>query len=305
MAPGSGLPASPAECRRRAREAPEGRVWGCAMPGTLLLLFAYLTYLALGTGVFWLLESPAAHDSSERFQRDKWALLRNFTCLDGPALDSLIRGIIQAYQNGDIVLDNTTSMGRWEFVGSFFFSVSTITTIGYGNLSPRTMGARLFCIFFALVGIPLNLVVLNRLGHLMQQGVHSCARMLGGTWKRPHWGWALHAPSGPGQGPVAGGLQRPPVWPPAFPAAASAAFLPCGGLELRGGLLLLLHHPQHRGLRRLRDWDEPLPELPSVVQEHSVSVDPLWDGMAGLDHQTDPLPAGGSTRIVSLLLPQL
>ncbi|KAJ8779961.1 hypothetical protein J1605_011997 [Eschrichtius robustus] len=155
------------------------------MPGTLLLLLAYLTYLVLGAGVFWLLESPAAHDSSERFQHDKWALLRNFTCLDGPALDSLIRGIIQAYQNGDIVLDNTTSMGRWEFVGSFFFSVSTITTIGYGNLSPRTMGSRLFCILFALVGIPLNLVVLNRLGHLMQQGVHSCARVLGGTWKDP------------------------------------------------------------------------------------------------------------------------
>lgn len=61
------------------------------MPGTLLLLLAYLAYLALGTGVFWVLESPAARDSSARFQRDKWALLQNFTCLDGPALDSLIR----------------------------------------------------------------------------------------------------------------------------------------------------------------------------------------------------------------------
>lgn len=61
------------------------------MPGTLLQLLAYLTYLALGTVVFWLLESPVAHDSSRRFRRDKWALLQNFTCLDGPALDSLIR----------------------------------------------------------------------------------------------------------------------------------------------------------------------------------------------------------------------
>lgn len=61
------------------------------MPGTVLLLLAYLAYLALGTGVFCVLEGPAAQDSSERFQRDKWALLRNFTCLDGPALDSLIR----------------------------------------------------------------------------------------------------------------------------------------------------------------------------------------------------------------------
>ncbi|XP_077616916.1 potassium channel subfamily K member 17 [Crocuta crocuta] len=185
MAPGPGFHASLALHRPRARAAPDDRAPDCAVPGTVLLLLAYLAYLALGTGVFWVLESPAARDSSARFQRDKWALLQNFTCLDGPALDSLIRGIIQAYQSGDIVLGNTTSMGRWELVGSFFFSVSTVTTIGYGNLSPHTMAARLFCIFFALVGIPLNLVVLNRLGHLMQQGVHRCARSLGGAWQDP------------------------------------------------------------------------------------------------------------------------
>lgn len=46
------------------------------------------------------------------------------------SLQPLPQGIIEAYKNGDIVLGNTTSMGRWEFVGSFFFSVSTITTIG-------------------------------------------------------------------------------------------------------------------------------------------------------------------------------
>lgn len=45
------------------------------------------------------------------------------------------------------------------------------------------MAARLFCIFFALVGIPLNLVVLNRLGHLMQRVVHRCAHRLAGTWQ--------------------------------------------------------------------------------------------------------------------------
>uniref|UniRef100_A0A8C6D8P2 Potassium channel subfamily K member n=1 Tax=Moschus moschiferus TaxID=68415 RepID=A0A8C6D8P2_MOSMO len=185
MAPDSRLSASPAKCGWRAWDESERGVRGCAVPvpSTLLLLLTYLIYLVLGTCVFWVLESPAAHDSSKRFQRDKWALLRNFTCLDGPALDSLIRGIIEAYKNGDIVLGNTTSMGRWEFVGSFFFSVSTITTIGYGNLSPRTMAARLFCVFFALVGIPLNLVLLNRLGHCMQQGAHRCARRLGGAWK--------------------------------------------------------------------------------------------------------------------------
>ncbi|ELK00334.1 Potassium channel subfamily K member 17, partial [Pteropus alecto] len=185
VAPGPRLPACSAMCRPRAQAVPEGRARSCAVPGTVLLLLAYLAYLALGTGVFCVLEGPAAQDSSERFQREKWALLRNFTCLDGPALDSLIRGIIQAYQSGTIVLNNITSMERWELMGSFFFSVSTITTIGYGNLSPRTIAARLFCIFFALVGIPLNLFVLNHLGHLMEQGVHSCTRRLGGAWQDP------------------------------------------------------------------------------------------------------------------------
>lgn len=91
MAPQAGRPGCPTLCRPGARAASEGRAPRCALPGTLLLLLAYLAYLALGTGVFWMLEGPAAQASKARFKLDKWALLRNFTCLDGPALDSLIR----------------------------------------------------------------------------------------------------------------------------------------------------------------------------------------------------------------------
>ncbi|KAM7318538.1 hypothetical protein ACRRTK_021650 [Alexandromys fortis] len=171
-------------CGPRSPEAPCS-ARGCRAPGTGLLLLSYLAYLVLGAGVFWALEGRAARYSSHIFQRDKWERLKNFTRLDDPALDQLIRDIIQAYKDGTQLVGSTTSMGRWEFVGSFFFSVSTITTIGYGNLSPETMAARLFCIFFALVGIPLNLVVLNRLGLLMQRGVHRCVQWLGGSWQDP------------------------------------------------------------------------------------------------------------------------
>lgn len=58
------------------------------------------------------------------------------------SLQPLPQGIIQAYQSGDIVLGNTTSMGRWEFVGSFFFSVSTITTIGKSRVGPEWVALR-------------------------------------------------------------------------------------------------------------------------------------------------------------------
>uniref|UniRef100_A0A8D2PG29 Potassium two pore domain channel subfamily K member 17 n=1 Tax=Zosterops lateralis melanops TaxID=1220523 RepID=A0A8D2PG29_ZOSLA len=95
-----------------------------------------------------------------------------------------LQGIIQAYKSGITLQGNTTSLGRWDFSGSFFFSISTITTIGYGNLSPSTVAGRIFCIVFALFGIPLNLVLLNEIGQLMLLGVQHCARHLEEVF---HW----------------------------------------------------------------------------------------------------------------------
>lgn len=42
---------------------------------------------------------------------------------------------------------------------------------------------RLFCVFFALLGIPFNLAVLNHLGHLMKHAVHRCAHRLEDSWQ--------------------------------------------------------------------------------------------------------------------------
>lgn len=89
-----------------------------------------------------------------------------------------MKGIIEAYKSGVTLQGNTTSLGRWDFSGSFFFSISAITTIGYGNLSPSTVAGRIFCIFFALFGIPLNLVLLNEIGQLMLLGVQRSAHHL-------------------------------------------------------------------------------------------------------------------------------
>uniref|UniRef100_A0A8B9N6P3 Potassium channel domain-containing protein n=1 Tax=Accipiter nisus TaxID=211598 RepID=A0A8B9N6P3_9AVES len=90
-----------------------------------------------------------------------------------------LQGIIQAYKSGITIQGNTTSLGRWDLSGSFFLSILAITTIGYGNLSPSTAAGRIFCILFALFGIPLNLVVLNEIGQLMLLGVQHCAL----TWE--------------------------------------------------------------------------------------------------------------------------
>lgn len=39
--------------------------------------------------------------------------------------------------------------------------------IGYGTLRPKTAGGQIFCVFFALFGIPLNIVFLHRVGKVL------------------------------------------------------------------------------------------------------------------------------------------
>ncbi|CAH2256236.1 potassium channel subfamily K member 17 [Pelobates cultripes] len=150
----------------------------CRVPVTLILLLVYFCYLLVGAAVFWVLESKAEVDQSLIFKQEKWELLKNHTCMDNDTLEQFIKGIIAAYKNGVSIQENDTSLETWSFAGSFFFSVTAITTIGYGNISPATVGGRIFCIFFALFGIPLNLILLNRIGQRMLSAVHKCANLL-------------------------------------------------------------------------------------------------------------------------------
>ncbi len=49
---------------------------------------------------------------------------------------------------------------------SVFFSSTIITTVGYGNIAPVTTGGRVFCILFAIIGIPFTLSVIADVGQI-------------------------------------------------------------------------------------------------------------------------------------------
>lgn len=53
---------------------------------------------------------------------------------------------------------------HWTWVSSFYFTVSTLTTIGYGDLVPTTDTSRLFTAFFALAGVTIAFTSLSALG---------------------------------------------------------------------------------------------------------------------------------------------
>lgn len=51
----------------------------------------------------------------------------------------------------------------------FFTRFSFLQFLGYGHLAPSTVGGRVFCMIFALFGIPLNLMVLRHIGDRVNQ----------------------------------------------------------------------------------------------------------------------------------------
>jgi voltage-gated potassium channel len=44
-------------------------------------------------------------------------------------------------------------MEGWSWISSFYFTVATLTTVGYGDLYPTTELSRLFTAIFALAGV--------------------------------------------------------------------------------------------------------------------------------------------------------
>ena len=49
----------------------------------------------------------------------------------------------------------------WTWIDSVYFSVITLTTVGYGDFSPQTDEGKIFTIFYILIGIGIILGFIN------------------------------------------------------------------------------------------------------------------------------------------------
>ena len=55
-------------------------------------------------------------------------------------------------------------MEGWSWINSFYFTVCTVTTVGYGDLVPSSDISRLFTALYALAGVSLALASLGLVG---------------------------------------------------------------------------------------------------------------------------------------------
>ncbi|XP_062855817.1 potassium channel subfamily K member 4 [Trichomycterus rosablanca] len=141
----------------------------------LTILTAVLLYLVIGALVFGWLEAPKEEQAYEELLSSRLAFLNNHNCVQQSSLSEFTQKVIDAIEAGVDARSSANFSSRWDLANAFFFCGTIITTIGFGNLSPKTEGGQLFCIFYALVGIPMFGILLagvgDHLGTILRRAV--------------------------------------------------------------------------------------------------------------------------------------
>ncbi|XP_034030938.1 potassium channel subfamily K member 5-like [Thalassophryne amazonica] len=120
-------------------------------------------YLSIGAAIFQILEEPNWKSAKAKYLQDKQNILKKYTCLTQEDLDGILQVVSEAAGQG-VTITGDKYRNTWDWLNSMVFAATIVTTIGYGNVAPKTVGGRVFCILYGLCGIPLCLVWISDLG---------------------------------------------------------------------------------------------------------------------------------------------
>uniref|UniRef100_A0A8C3AK91 Potassium channel, subfamily K, member 2b n=1 Tax=Cyclopterus lumpus TaxID=8103 RepID=A0A8C3AK91_CYCLU len=147
------------------------------------IFFLVVFYLIIGATVFRALEQPQESSQKLAILAQKLEFLAMHACVNSSELEDLVKQVVSAVRAGVNPSGNASNQtSLWDISSSFFFAGTVITTIGFGNISPHTEGGRIFCIIYALLGIPLFGFLLagvgDQLGTIFGKGIAKVEKMI-------------------------------------------------------------------------------------------------------------------------------
>ena len=144
----------------------------------IALLAFYMLYLLLGGYMFYNIECA-----------EEMAVKRRVVALERESMVLIVEGLelirdeeapadmapFITHLTQRIIENRTYEEARekykvcetWGFFNSFFFGFTSVTTIGYGKISPQTQLGRVACLIYSIIGIPLNTSVIGFIGNFL------------------------------------------------------------------------------------------------------------------------------------------
>ncbi|KAI7804739.1 K2P18.1 potassium channel, partial [Triplophysa rosa] len=131
----------------------------------VFLILSLMAFAALGALIFERIEKRESYDESKEIQRVVRKVVETVQNHTGNSTEPVMNEIQE-------ILDELTKLKEkniqtWDFYGSLFFCCTVFTTIGYGQMYPITKPGKVACILYAMVGIPLMLLVISDVGDIL------------------------------------------------------------------------------------------------------------------------------------------
>ncbi|XP_005384532.1 PREDICTED: potassium channel subfamily K member 7 [Chinchilla lanigera] len=133
-----------------------------------LLVMAHMLAMGLGAVVLQALEGPPALQLQAKLQAELAAFQAEFgACLPHGALEELLGTALRAQAHGVSSLGNSSEASNWDLSSALLFTVSILTTTGYGHMAPLSAGGKAFCVVYAALGLPASLALVAALRHCL------------------------------------------------------------------------------------------------------------------------------------------
>ncbi|KAL5240345.1 hypothetical protein ACI65C_007755 [Semiaphis heraclei] len=136
----------------------------------------FVGYLCLGAFVFYRIERKEEEfqhslDIIERLEL-KELLAKHYTTINAHVRKQLAQQL-NVYCNKTVLDEGPEEphQYQWTYYNAFFFALTTLSTIGYGNLHPTSGTGRILVLVYSLIGIPLNGIVLTQLGSFFESRI--------------------------------------------------------------------------------------------------------------------------------------
>ncbi|XP_010882904.1 potassium channel subfamily K member 5-like [Esox lucius] len=128
-----------------------------------VLTSGIIFYLSIGAAIFQILEEPNWKQAKFEYFKQKENILLRYPCLKKEDLNYIL-GVVSEAAGQGVTITGEKTYNNWDWTNSVVFAATIVTTIGYGNVAPKTSGGRIFCILYGLCGIPLCLTWISELG---------------------------------------------------------------------------------------------------------------------------------------------
>ncbi|KAM4730184.1 potassium channel subfamily K member 18 [Anableps anableps] len=168
----------------------------------LMLCGTLVAYAVVGALIFMQVEGGRESGTKQdyrRFLEEIVEIAQNDANNSSSTHNQTVNNVVKKMQDFKSIWFQSPS--RWDFFGSMFFCCTVFTTVGYGEIYPVTLPGKVLCILYAMVGIPLMLLVILDVGDFLAlvmskayNRIHTLFKSLRShTWlpwrtrRRRHW----------------------------------------------------------------------------------------------------------------------